>query len=696
MAIRNVGGQSVYVIEAQPVAAAKTSTGTGYAQLVSQLRWQIWEEAQKQVLRELEFEKMTYASQLETYKNQQEQLARQLAKARELKFKSESGAITPSEMAKAVRFEAELQYKYDALNARLAREGRTKVISSPVYDIAGDPVVDDLGNPVTKRTTVSYEEGKEPVKKLGIRKSADILGAARQADEEKKAEKVEAAPDASIDDLISQLEQERFSILPPTVGFDTNILSRTREQFGGMAGVGGFGFAPRPSKISPIYDEGRAKEALASFQPAAESVILQSAAKKAADQEAALLSARSGRALELQAAGATQEQIDALKTLTPEEKSSIQRGAIETAQKEFREAALSAGPGERTAGTFMDVPRPEPVVRPDFVREERQKRDFNFPEIKGLDRFQYPEGTVPTSEFGVTGTGESGLGFRGGPEVRRTRPIQNAQLDLQILKELMKDESVRPSFDVGASGEAGLGFEQPKPKPVVPTITPPPPPVQPKVDAGDIELEQDISKAAELTPEQAKTPEQRKAEEQTKRSNILKEFAIQYAPIKVNADTGSSEIIPVDPKINEQIFKMFIEEGPTFESDAAGRSWYKGKLDEITGATPAQGKAKPKTRTEKYASASLSILKKGSELADKPSKLARLAKLDLPEKERKVQVPEHILLVDKLYQINKGKTNAYKSTFDEIARVYSKDDKKKKEAQEYLTATHLLYTEGLV
>jgi hypothetical protein len=735
MAIRNIGGQSVYVIEAQPITAAKTSTGAGYAQLVSQLRWQIWEEAQKQILRELEFEKMTYQSQLDVYENQRKELDRQLSRARELKLKSDKGEISQSELLKALKAEADLNYKYDKLEYQKVKDARIKYTTKPVRDSLGDPVLDELGNPVMETTTVEYKPGEEQ-KPLGPRRSTKGIVAAateavRKAEELKNKEladanvvvkekekawmeafnartdknidaatwakspegqKVEAelaaarqkvtevsakvpeTKDADIQGLISQLEKERGLIEAPRLAFDTNVLSRTREQFGGMAGVGGFGFAPRPSKISPIYDEGRAKEALARFQPAAEDVILESAAQKAADQEASILSARSQRALELQAAGAPQEQIDALKTLTNEEKTAIQRSAMEIAQKEFRESALSAGPGPRTAGTFMDRPRPEAVARPDFVRQKREKkeRDFKFPEFKGLDLFQYPDGSIPSTSFGLTGTAESGLGFSGGPIYGGSGAGGESLVDIELLKELLKDESIRPSFDVGASGEAGLGFEPPKPEPKpepipVPKTLPP----EPKVSADDDK---------KIGAEQAE-----------------KEFAIQYGPVK----QGTSEMIPVDPKINRKIYEAFLQEAPFFpgtqqESDAAGRAWYQGKLDEFTSATPAQGRAKPKTRTEKYASSSLAILKKGSDLAEKPSKLARLAKLDLPEKERSKQVPEHILLVDKLYQINKGKTNAYKSTFDEIARVYSKDDKKKKEAQEYLTATHLLYTEGLV
>lgn len=739
MAIRNIGGQSVYVIEAQPIAAAKTSTGAGYAQLVSQLRWQIWEEAQRQILRELEFEKMGYEAQLDSYVKQKQELTRALTKARELKEKVARGDVSISQAISLANADASVAKANQAMKLKLGTE---KISEKPaVSAFTGKPTGEML-------TSFSYTEPREGVefteiakpssrigqisKQLGVdtpddRKAAAVAAADAkvkglqsewmnlfktsnpqglsaeawsQSPEGKEIEKklsdakIEAettrgtpasqfkskedqAGEAELDDFVSQLQAQIDTLEAPKLGFDTNVLSRTREQFGGMAGVGGFGFAPRPSKISPIYDEGRAKEALARFQPAAEDVILESAAQKAADQEASILSARNQRALELQAAGAPQEQIDALKTLTNEEKTAIQRAAMEIAQKEFRESALSAGPGPRTAGTFMDRPRPEAVARPDFVRQKREKRekkerDFKFPEFKGLDLFQYPDGSVPSTSFGLTGTAESGLGFSGGPIYGGSGAGGENLVDIELLKDLLKDESIRPSFDIGAFGEAGLGFEPPKPEPKpepipVPKTLPP----EPKVSADDDK---------KIGAEQAE-----------------KEFAIQYGPVK----QGTSEMIPVDPKINRKIYEAFLQEAPFFpgtqqESDAAGRAWYQGKLDEFTSATPAQGRAKPKTRTEKYASSSLAILKKGSDLADKPSKLARLAKLDLPEKERSKQVPEHILLVDKLYQINKGKTNAYKSTFDEIARVYSKDDKKKKEAQEYLTATHLLYTEGLV
>ena len=70
MAIRQVNGKNAYVIEvAQPTA--KTSRGEGYAQLITNLRWRMWEEAQKSELMALEFEKMAYQQQLKIFQAQQ-------------------------------------------------------------------------------------------------------------------------------------------------------------------------------------------------------------------------------------------------------------------------------------------------------------------------------------------------------------------------------------------------------------------------------------------------------------------------------------------------------------------------------------------------------------------------------------------------------------------------------------------------
>jgi hypothetical protein len=132
-----------------------------------------------------------------------------------------------------------------------------------------------------------------------------------------------------------------------------------------------------------------------------------------------------------------------------------------------------------------------------------------------------------------------------------------------------------------------------------------------------------------------------------------------------------------------------------FMSDRDLADLYIQKLNEMRKpkSEGSQGSKKPKTRSEAYASNLLKIISTGKDLADKPAKLARISKPDLSEKERSKVVPEHILLVDKLYNINKDRSGAFKSTYDEIERVYKTDDKKKKAALEYLAAKEILTSE---
>ena len=63
MGIKNVNGQNAYVIEAPPFES-RTSRGEGYAQYITNLRWKMWEEAQKSIQVEMEFEKMAYQEQM--------------------------------------------------------------------------------------------------------------------------------------------------------------------------------------------------------------------------------------------------------------------------------------------------------------------------------------------------------------------------------------------------------------------------------------------------------------------------------------------------------------------------------------------------------------------------------------------------------------------------------------------------------
>jgi translation initiation factor IF-3 len=97
MGLVTIGGQSAYIIDSKPAEVGRTSTGVGYAQLVSQQRWKIWEQAEKQVLRQMEFEKMSYEAQLDAYAKQKAQLQKSLLKTQEVKDKIKNGDYTFSQ-----------------------------------------------------------------------------------------------------------------------------------------------------------------------------------------------------------------------------------------------------------------------------------------------------------------------------------------------------------------------------------------------------------------------------------------------------------------------------------------------------------------------------------------------------------------------------------------------------------------------
>jgi hypothetical protein len=92
-------------------------------------------------------------------------------------------------------------------------------------------------------------------------------------------------------------------------------------------------------------------------------------------------------------------------------------------------------------------------------------------------------------------------------------------------------------------------------------------------------------------------------------------------------------------------------------------------------------------RRDAYA---LAVVEGGARLAAQPKKFERLAKTNLPQNERAAVVPQFITIVDKLYDVNAGKSTAFKSTYDEISRFYANDANTRKSAHEYLVSRDIL------
>jgi hypothetical protein len=756
MAIRNVGGLSVYIIDAPAVESAKTSTGTGYAQLVSQLRWKIWEASRQAVKDQMEFEKLGYEAKLDAFVKEKQELTRALAKAQDIKEKLKSGQVSASTAVAAAGLEYRIAKDRQARADKLGLEritdrdfinpatGEKETLSTfssyakkkGAQDV-GIPSAEDLfkrgaaavgyKSPEDKKAEIQAaatadkdskeKEWNKAFKASGIKdpkefakseagrsveanlqESRDKLAkiVATPAEELAKTEE-DAKAEQDLADYESELQRRLDLLNVPEPTFDTNVLSRTRETFGGMAGVGGFGFAPRRRKVSPIYDEARAREAMDRAKAVESEAVSLSAQEKYNAKKAEALAikekARINRIAELeslmedpglaQMAGVSGlgDAIAQLKntpvSLNEEEDFAIASSSKQEAQRQLAYGLLNTGYGPRTSRQFMTgEPQEAPRVReieqvleplPDpYTPGPMDRPPLDIPIVSGV-------GNIPGSPVPVREPLPKGKGFAAEiPGINRNLPPRPVDLG--------DDDMLGPR-----------GKTAPKPAPTDEElvfgggVVPPEP-------SGAFELDEenkDIN-IGELSPNVNKALESPEAKKKKKEDASKQVFTI-YG---IDTDATDAEKL----KVYEEFIIEEKDKDPAFKLnpegaliDPAAAEWYKKTLDAIRATEGKTGKAQPKNRQDRSSAYALKIINKGKDLADKPAKLARLAKTDLPESERIKKVPEHIALVDKLYEINKTKGDVYKSTYSEIARVYEKQPKLRDAALEYLVAKNLLY-----
>lgn len=795
MPIRTVNGRDVYIIDAPPVEQAKTSAGVGYAQLMSQLRWKIYEEAKETVLQQMELEKMGYKAQLDAYEKSKDQLQRSLAKAKDLKARVASGELS---MAQAVGL-AKADANFSLANQRLElqKAGTRRETYTQAKDKRGRPMVDENGDPVFIESysqtrpdifeTYTDAEGNEASrvkkefrgpggkpsdrvtgiaedlmgletpeglrekdiaakeaaykaksaewnklkKESGIKKGADFAKseAGRKIEEETlAAEKArdEARASSSADyrqaaeemnkgaaqerkgeltDIESAIQAELDKLVLPSVPV-SNLGVRAREEFAGAAGVGAFGLQRRPRRISPVYEDTIAKANMAQ----ATGYIDELAAQKYDKQVSELQKRKQNRIAELESlmgsagtpvgggiAGAGDQvqkaigaEIAKLRgelssgTLNEAEVLEAQSLARKEAQRELASGLLDVGPGPRTDWTFMTRDRVD-IEEDEFNKRQREDRERKQREDRGRRKRGGKEEPPVITEIA--------------PELN---PLPEPPYQPAVSSELSGFPLVGGVSMIPGSG----GILPPVPPPAAPSDggsaagggaagdtgggapIQPPPPVDPSV-AG-----------AESTPSGGTGPRRggRKDDfvdvdvdaDPVNNSSALYTYA---APEITDPITGRKTLAVLTNEQKEVIWQKWLAQGERkiasmkFEEVKA---WYKKTIEELYPSVKT-GKVEPKTRQDRSAAYALKIVNKGKELADKPAKLARLAKTDLPEAERMNKVPEHIALVDKLYEINKTKADVYKTTYSEIARVYEKQPRLRDAALEYLVAKNLLY-----
>lgn len=778
MAIRQVGGKSVYIIDAGPVDSAKTSAGTGYAQLVSQLRWQIWEASKEAVAQQIEFEKMGYQAQLDVFAKQQAELQKSLSKLRDIKNKVASGALDPKDALRLAIADANTELSNERNELRAAGGGSEYTITETQAKTAtGKPRFDENGAPVMIRT-VRYKASDKGASKADAAKDGGDTDVAKPSSRyEDILAKYGGNAGAAIDARAEEIQAELSGLRAPSVP-TIDTIGRTRQGFGEMASVGGFGFAKRPTKSSPIYDEAKARRELfgAESDQNLDRTIKEMADNDYIETKARILS------------------LDPQRKLTPAEDLRLQQDALvrarKTAQEGFFEASAVTAPvtarqfmtGNRVprgpSGPNVEIteappaPTPEPTPTPaprrrpasppprdpafqDFIN--RLESDTPPQDIEPY-RAPPPPPPLPSGKASMAPNpnlqtpAEEELNFGGGviPSGETLEEAMNASdefprppSDLEIFKGMLEISGIPPA-------PASPPTPKTVPAPVTPAPVLPPRMVPaPTSKVSDIEIDiaedndQDIYRKAleywKTAPDKristnppayfaGKKPGEKVIPGEGQRE-MVRAYLEQY--VDEEEKESNKIIVPggkLDPDLAREaegevadlykkasIINPFLETlNPTeqekqelynayqdrikdvmFMSDEEIGELYIQKLNEIRGKNKPKSEGSqgslPKTRQQRSASYALNIIQKGKDLASKPEKLARLAKTNLPEHERSKKIPEHIALVDKLYDINLSKGDVYKSTYSEIARVYEKQPKLRDAALEYLVAKNLMF-----
>ena len=770
MPIRQVGGKSVYIIDAGTVDSAKTSTGTGYAQLVSQLRWQIWEASKEAVASQIEFEKMGYQAQLDVFAKQQAELQKSLSKLRDIKSKVASGVLDPKDALRLAIADANTELSNERNELKAAGGGSDYTITETQAKTAtGKPRVDENGNPVMIRS-VRY-------------KASDKGAAAADAAETGGADDV-ATPSSRYDDILAKyggnagaaidaraqdIELQLAGLKAPGVP-SIDVIGRTREGFGEMAGVGGFGFARRPTKSSPIYDEAKAKRELFGADSPQN---IDNLVQQIADDDYIL---RKTETLATYPAG---------KVLTPMEEERLRQDALVGARNKVQKAYFyEKGKTEPvSARKFMTADRELgrqgnlPAVTKDFNpdgppqpppaprrRSPPPQRDPAFQDFidrardtmeGATDEYKKPEedlvfGGGVIDEFPVSPyrailevqdidpyTGKKGVQPSGESLTEAMDPTSSTPSDLEIFNQLLNEQDQVTS-----------------PPPAPPLITPDPVITMTDVEVAEDEDPEIYKKALEYwkaSPNKdiaknppryfaGKKPDGKKIIPGEGQKEMVRRYLVDMEKAKrAKAEKSTEESYlryrdrpPINPDLakqsesqSQEFFQKASKTDPYIEQmdptpeekkelydlyEAAKgdmgimspkdvSDFYIQKLNELRSTPKATTKpaaeepqgSLPKTRQQRASSYALNVIQKGKALSEKPEKLARLAKTNLPEHERSKKIPEHIALVDKLYDINLSKGDVYKSTYSEIARVYEKQPKLRDAALEYLVAKNLMF-----
>ena len=646
MAIQNVNGRNVYVLSPK-APTGKTTSGRNWATLYSDLRWQVWEAQQKNEetklkldLQSAEARRAYYDDKIKGLQDQRKQL-----QAATLKI---AGGDKGAGLSDYLRAAEGLE--------RMARSSAGKTVEKT----RPEQVIDGTTYPaetITTKTTiqggtsgVAQRAFENTIRQYetGAASISDVVAAQAAAEAEARGDKVvdaatgqptAAAQPPSLEEQLTAIDKQLEDLYTQKAGAgiitDTDLLNRTQRAFAenvGVIGQGGgpFGLAPRSRRLAPRVDQ---PTATAVAQELITAGTAEAPQRRQLEEDRKALLLRRAEILATAPTGRTRptDYTDA---------------AVQTINEQIADidAQLSSGIAGRMMADESFIPRRAGEF---LLRGPTGGRD------------EQPEVAV-----------ESGTEAIPSPSPVKRQPPQFV-LPSPDAAGFPLDTSRRAEMEA-----LGVTPEQP---PVAPVALPPEPVVppsapsemQPKPTAGTVEPTTPFGKEEAIqNPEIIDNPQAEPARD------LVKEAREYYRGMKVSKPNDPSELKRVNPvryfggekeMVKAYILDLKREEVPVGEGLP----------------TEPQSKKTSKQRKDLY---SFNVSSEGILLAQKPKKLERLAKTALPDDKR----PQHIVIVDKLYETNANKANAFRLTYDEISRVFANDPKKRTEAHKYLVAKDVL------
>jgi len=253
MAIRQVGGSPVYTIEVD-VPKVTDARGRSYGNLVSDLRWKLWEEVQNSQLQQMKFEEMSKQAQLDVLEQRQRDISRSIRDANEMKAEIKAGKTGPGGSTASTW-----------LSYLKSQQSKTVTRTEPARDPFTGEIITGQEVKITTKTEPDKFDFSRADLLLGTNPKAerDRLAAEQRQFEERQA---------SLDKYIADLEAEqsalgqKFESFASGLAQGEDLLSRTRDAFQTQIGEGGFGISRRPLRQLPRFDEQQAVNAVNSVE----------------------------------------------------------------------------------------------------------------------------------------------------------------------------------------------------------------------------------------------------------------------------------------------------------------------------------------------------------------------------------------------------------------------------------------------